>query len=158
VRRRLQQLQCAVKKRHVAVRRDDVGAVGLHAHAVFNLEDLHAGVAADQFGEEALVIRRQMLHQHKGHAWVGIDRHAGEEGFKRGQPTRGGADTDDRKRGARRNIGNRGRGADGRRQRASLGFFFCFIDGHTESQRIPYTFLKKIRSSGMNGCFISATC
>ena len=93
-RHRFQQLQRAVQKSHVAIRRDDVGEVGLHRHPILHLEDLHAGVAPDQVGEDALVVRGQMLHQHKGHAGIGVGRHAGEERLKRRQPPGRGADAD----------------------------------------------------------------
>src|ERR1039457_723654 len=56
-RHRFQQLQRAVQKSHVAIRRDDVGEVGLARHPILHLEDLHAGVAPDQVGEDALVVR-----------------------------------------------------------------------------------------------------
>ena len=82
-----QQLQRAVQKRHVAVRRDDVGAVHLHLHAVLHLKHLHAGVALDQRRQNALVVRRQMLNQHKGHAGVGGGGHAREKRLKRRQTT-----------------------------------------------------------------------
>ena len=65
---RFQQLQRAVQKGHVPVGRNDVGAVGLDRHPVLDLEDLHAGVALDQVGQDALVVRGQVLHQDKGHA------------------------------------------------------------------------------------------
>ncbi len=83
---RLQQLQRAVKKGHVAIGWYDVGAVGLHHDTIGHLGNLHAGVAPDKFGKDALVIRRQMLHQYKGHARIFVVRHAGKEGFKGRQP------------------------------------------------------------------------
>ena len=92
---RFQQLQRAVQKGHVAVGRDDVGAVGLDRHPVLDLEDLHAGVALDQVGEDALVVRGQVLHQDKGHAGIGVGGHAGKEGLERRQPPGRSADADD---------------------------------------------------------------
>ena len=89
-----QQLQRAVEKGHVPVRRDDVGAVGLDRHAVRDFEDLHAGIALDQFGEDALVVRGQVLHQDKGHAGIGVGGHAGKEGFECRQPPGRRADAD----------------------------------------------------------------
>jgi hypothetical protein len=88
------QLERAVQKGHVAIGRDDVGAVGPDGHPVLDLEDLHAGVAPDEVAEDALVVRRQVLHQHKGHARIGVGGHAGEEGLERRQPPGGGADAD----------------------------------------------------------------
>ena len=94
---RFQQLQRAVKKGHVPVGWDDIGAVGLHRHPVLDLEDLHPGIALDQFGEDALVVRGQVLHQDKGHAALGVGGHAGKEGFERRQPPGRCADAHDGK-------------------------------------------------------------
>ncbi len=94
---RFQQLQRAVQKGHVPIGRDNVGAVGLHHHPVGDLEDLHAGIVLDQLGQDALVVRGQMLHQDKGHAGIGIGGHAGEKGLERRQPSGRGADTDNGK-------------------------------------------------------------
>ena len=69
-RSRLQQVQHALAQAHVVVGRNDVDAVGLHHHRVLHLQHLHAGVAANQLREEAFVVGRQVLHQHKGHAGV----------------------------------------------------------------------------------------
>jgi len=60
----------------------DVGAVGAHLQPVLDLEDLHAGVALDQLGEDALVIRRQVLHQDKGHERLHVGGHAGKKGLE----------------------------------------------------------------------------
>lgn len=79
------------------VGRDDVGAVGLHHHPVFDFKDLHPGVTPDEFRQEAFVIRGQVLHQHKGHARIGGGGHPGEKDFKRHQPASGRADADDGK-------------------------------------------------------------
>lgn len=89
-------MQSAVQKCHVAVGRDDVSAVGRHRHAVLNFENLHSGVAANQLGEDALVVRRQMLDQHKRHAGIGINGHAGEKRLKCRQPAGGGTNADER--------------------------------------------------------------
>ena len=88
-------MQRTVQKRHVAVGRNDVGAVGLHLYAVFDFKDLHASIAPDQIGQDALVIGCQMLHQHKSHAGVFVNRHAGKERFKSSQTPCGSADADD---------------------------------------------------------------
>ncbi len=56
-------------------RRDYVDAVGLDSHSVFNFKDLHPGIATDYFGQEAFVIRRQMLDKNKSHAGIAIGRH-----------------------------------------------------------------------------------
>ena len=114
---RFQQLQRAVQKRHVAARRNDVSAVGLHHHAVLHLENLHARVTPDQVGEEALVVRSQMLHQHKGHVRIGVDWHAGEERLKRRQPPGGRPDAHDRKPSGGRGVQISAR----RRHRSQVG-------------------------------------
>ena len=112
----LEQLQRAVEEGHVAIGRDDVGAVGLDDHAVLDFEHLHAGVAPDQVGEDALVIGREVLHQHESHARVDFGRHAGEEGLERGETAGGGADADDGERRMRQGRGNRTLGRRGRRR------------------------------------------
>ena len=84
-------------------RRNDVDAVGLNDHAILDFEDRQARVAAIEFGEDALVIRVEVLHEHEGHAGtcgelaesVGVLRHAGEERFKRRQSARRRANADD---------------------------------------------------------------
>ena len=78
-------MQAAAQKGHVVARRDDVGTIGLHDHAVLNLEDLHPGVTANEIGEDTLVIGRQVLHQNEGHAGIDIGGHAGEEGLEGGK-------------------------------------------------------------------------
>ena len=60
-----------MEKGHVAVGRDDVGAIGLHDHAILNLEDLHVGVAPDEISEDAFMIRGKVLDQNKSHARIG---------------------------------------------------------------------------------------
>ena len=90
-----QQLQRAVQEGHVPVGRDDVGAVGLDRHPVLDLVNLHPRIAPDQVGEDALVVRGQVLHQDKGHAGIGVGGHAGKERLEGRQPPGGGADADD---------------------------------------------------------------
>ncbi len=75
-------MQRAVQECHVAVRRDDVAAVRLHHHSIFDLKDLHTGVASDEVGQDALMVRRQMLDQYKGHSRINIGRHSGKKGLK----------------------------------------------------------------------------
>jgi hypothetical protein len=91
---RLQQLESPAQKSHVPPRRDDVGAVGAHSHPVLDLEDLHAGIALDEFCKDALVVRGQVLHQDKRHARIDVGGHAGKEGREGRQPSGGGSDTD----------------------------------------------------------------
>ena len=94
---RWQQLQRAIEKRHVVVRRDDVGAVRLHDHPVLHLEHLHPRAAADQVGQDALVVRCQMLHQHEGHPRLGLGRHPREKRLERRQSSCRRADANHRK-------------------------------------------------------------
>ena len=91
----LQQLQGAVMEGHVAPWRDDVGTVGFDHHPVLDFEDLHPGVALDEVGKDAFVVRGQVLHQDKSHAGVGVGRHAGKKGFKGRQSPGRGTDADD---------------------------------------------------------------
>ncbi len=57
------------------------------------------GVALDDVGEDALVIRGQVLHQHERHAGVLVGGHPGEEGFEGLEAPCRGADADDGKPG-----------------------------------------------------------
>jgi hypothetical protein len=92
-----QQMQRAVQEGHVPFGRDDVGAVGLDRHPVLNFVNLHPGIAPDQLGEDALMVRGQVLHQDKGHAGIGVGGHGGKERLKRRQPPCRRADADDGK-------------------------------------------------------------
>ena len=90
------QLERSAQKSHVSVGRDDVGAVGAYRHPVLDLEDLHAGVASDEVGEDTLVVRSQVLYQNKGHTGIRVRGHAGKEGLERRQSTGRSSDADDR--------------------------------------------------------------
>ena len=79
---RIEQLQRAVQKRHVAIGRDDVGTVGLHRHAVLDLKYLHTSVAPNEIGQDALVVWGQMLNKDKGHTRISVRGHAGEESLE----------------------------------------------------------------------------
>src|SRR5665647_1353376 len=74
---------------------NDVDTVGPDYQTIRDFEDLQAGIALDQFGKDAMVIRSKMLHQHKGHTRFFIGGHTGKEGFKSGKTTSGSADADD---------------------------------------------------------------
>ena len=91
---RFHQLKSAVEKRHVAVGRNNVCAVGAHHHSVLDLEDLHPGVAADEIRQDALVIRSQVLDQHERHAGIDVCGHAGKKRLERRKAPGGRADTD----------------------------------------------------------------
>ena len=97
----LDELERAVQAGHVAVGGDDVGAVGFDGHAVRHLEDLHPGVAPDQVGEDALVVRGQVLDQDEGHPRVPVGGHGGKKRLEGGQSPRRGADADDGEAGGR---------------------------------------------------------
>ena len=96
-----QQLQGAVYKRHVAVGRDNVDAIGFYRHAVFDFNDGHAGAVLNKFGEQAFVVGCQVLNQNKGHAGVNVDGHAGKERLKSRQAPRRGTDADNGESGGR---------------------------------------------------------
>ncbi len=63
-------MELAVKNSQVPIGRNNVNAVGFHAHAVLDLRHLHAREMSDQIGQNAFVGRVQMLNQDKGHAAV----------------------------------------------------------------------------------------
>ncbi len=75
----------------------DAGGVGGrgHLHPIHDLGHLHVRVAPDEVGEDAFVIRGQVLHQHKGHAGIDVDGHIGEESFEGRQSAGRRADADD---------------------------------------------------------------
>ena len=91
----LEQLQRAVEERQVMPRRNDVDAVGAHDHAILDFEDRQARVAANEVGEDALVIRVEVLHQHEGHAGIGGGGHASKERLEGGEAAGGCANADD---------------------------------------------------------------
>ena len=149
-RRRLQQLQGAVQEGHVPARRDDVGAVGLDHHPVLHLKDAHAGVAPDELRQEALVIRGQVLDQHKGHAGIRLGGHAREEGFKSPQATRRGADAHDGE--GRRGLPHWGVGCDLLHRR---GIGHCWRGG---CQGLGRAFGLGFRSSGHGAPLLWEAC
>ena len=131
---RLKHLQRTVKEGDIGIRRDDVGAVGLHDHTVLDFIDLHAGVAPNEVGKNALVIRRQVLHQHERHAGFTIGGHSREKRFKGRQSAGRGTDTNDGKRSVRvRFYGGRHtrRRRVWRVQRLRIGLFQRFLGGHS---------------------------
>jgi hypothetical protein len=67
-------MQGAAQKCHVAVGWNDVDAIHLHHHAVVYLHHFHAGGPLDQLSQQALVVRRQVLHQYKRHAGCFVGR------------------------------------------------------------------------------------
>ena len=69
----------------------------------------------------------QVLHQHKGHAGLGVGRHAGEKGLERGQAAGGGTHANDGKGGIRRDFTGRAtdRRAEVQRQGLRVRFGLC---------------------------------
>ena len=68
--RRFHEVELAVKNSQVPIGRNNVNVVGFHPHAVLDLCHLHARVMSDQIGQNAFVVRVQMLNHDKGHAAV----------------------------------------------------------------------------------------
>ncbi len=92
-----QQLQRAVHKGYIVVVGDDVNVVRHDHHSIRRFMYLHTGIVTDQFYQNALVVRGQMLHQDKGHACFNVCGHGGKECLKRRQPPGRCADANDRK-------------------------------------------------------------
>ena len=88
--------EAAVLHGHVFLRRDQIHGVALDGHAVFCLVDAHVGVLAEDIRHQALVIRRQMLHDDEAQAAVG--RHVVEKLLQRLQPASRRTDADDDRR------------------------------------------------------------
>ena len=86
-------MQDSVQDGQVLVRRDHINAVRLDPGAVLDLADLHGGNALEQFRQDALVRRVQVLDDDKGHA--AAHRHIFQEQFQDLQPPGGSADADD---------------------------------------------------------------
>lgn len=93
----------------------------------FDFKDLHPGVAPDQFCQEALVVGSQVLHQHEGHARIGVGGHSGEEGFERRQPAGGRADADDGETSADSNGVRHGESLGVPRRYGGFRFIFIFL-------------------------------
>ena len=55
----------------VFLRRNEVNGVFLHGHAVLGLQNRHLRVFAEDVGHQALVVRSQMLDDHKAQAAAG---------------------------------------------------------------------------------------
>ena len=123
--RRLEELQGAVQEREVVVRRDDVDGVDPHRHPVLDLEHRHPRVVPEQVAEEALVVGREVLHEHERHVRGAVGGHPREERLEGGEPAGGGADPDDREV----HGSTRGRGLVGGHRRLRL--WRCCV-GHRE--------------------------
>ncbi len=69
-RRRLEQMQYSVQNGHVLVGGNNINAVWLDPHSIFDLKNLHRGGALKQFVHHTLVGRIQMLDDDKSDAAV----------------------------------------------------------------------------------------
>ena len=92
-RRRLAYLQHAVGDGQRGIRRNHIDMPRLDAHAVRCLQHRHAGAAADQLRQQAVVVRRQVLHQHEGQ--FAVRRHVREKRLECFQASGRGTDADD---------------------------------------------------------------
>ena len=95
-RRGFDDLQACSVHRHRGVGRDHEDGVGRDRDAIGRLDDPHRGGPAEQLGQHALVVRRQMLNEHKRHA--GVRRATREEILERLKPPRRRANADDQGR------------------------------------------------------------
>ena len=77
--------------------RNDVNAARTDFLAVLGLTDLKNGVAVEQLGQQAFVVRVEVLDDHKGQ--FAVLTGGGEHIAQRFEPTRGGSDPDNEKRG-----------------------------------------------------------
>ena len=89
------QVQDPVGDGHADVRRHDVHTAGLDAHAVRRLDDRHPGRSGQDLGQDARVLRVEVLDQHEAHRR--LDRQMGQQLRECLQPARGGPDAGDRK-------------------------------------------------------------
>ena len=69
-----------------AIGRNDDDLIRLNRHAVLGFYHQHAGDLSQKLGQDALVVRSEVLHEDECHA--AVRRHAGEEGFKCGKAAR----------------------------------------------------------------------
>lgn len=111
----LAQLQQALVDGERGVGRDDVDVPAQHGRAIGGFMHRYLRVALQQFGQEAQVVGRKMLHEHIGDVAAGL--HVFEEGAEGFQPTGRCAKThDQRKVGFLRLVGrSRHRGVGPRR-------------------------------------------
>lgn len=89
-----EQLEGIVGDHHVGVGRDHVNMVGLHLHAVADLQDWHRAAFRKQFRQQAFVLRIQVLHEHEGHP--GVPAEVPQESGKRFQAAGGCTDANHR--------------------------------------------------------------
>ena len=92
---RVKQVEAVMQDGDVPVRRNDIDAIRLHLHPVLCLHHRHGGCPLQQFGQDAGVIRGEVLNHDISHA--AADWHMQKKLFKRFQPASGRADGDDRK-------------------------------------------------------------
>lgn len=72
---RLGKADGAIDQGDVAIGRRHVGVVGLQRRAVFRLHHPEGRVPLHELTQEALVVGRQVLHEHERHSWrnVGLE-------------------------------------------------------------------------------------
>ena len=96
---RLRQMQQAVHDRQVEAGRNDIHVVALEQRSVGGLHDRHGGLVRQQFHQQAVMGRVEVLHEDEGHA-VAVGQPADQPGARL-EPACGGADADDREQGGR---------------------------------------------------------
>lgn len=89
----LAQLQHPMLDGERGVRRNHIDVVAFDDRAIRRFQHRHVGAPADEFGQQAALVRRQVLDQDEGNVLIGF--HVPEEGPVRLQPAGRGADTDD---------------------------------------------------------------
>ena len=92
-RRRLAYLQHAIGDGQRGIRRNHIDMPRLDSHAVRCLQHRHGGAAADQLRQQAVVVWRQVLHQHESQ--LAVRRHVREKRLECFQASGRGTDADD---------------------------------------------------------------
>ena len=64
---RLHQMKHSLIECHFSVRRIEIDGIGLHLHAVPDLQDGHVGIFFEDFADNALVLGAEVLDDHKSH-------------------------------------------------------------------------------------------
>ena len=90
--RRLEEVEQAVQNRHIFVRGDHINAVGIDFHPIRDLKHFHGGSTLEEFSQDPLMVRVEMLNDDKGHA--AVRRHRTQKLLQRLQPARRGTEAD----------------------------------------------------------------
>ncbi len=88
-------MQCSVQKGKILVGWNDINVVGLNLHSVFNLDHRHGRGTLEQFHQDALMGRIQMLDDNKADS--ARFRYMGKKLLESFQPARRSAKPDDGK-------------------------------------------------------------